>query len=351
MTQNTELDDGFFRATEARVPLVIGSANASVGMDRAWQILAEGGDAMDAVEAGIRAVEDNPDDHTVGFSGYPNIEGDVELDASLMEGWHRDIGCVGGLKGYRAAITVARAVMERLPHVIVTGDGGAKLAEEIGLEPENLLTDEAEDTWRRRIEEAKSKGDIGDQYLSQVNHIIGAGFDPFATRSLEEWPAPGGTVNLIAVDAHGHIASGASTSGWGWKYPGRLGDTPVIGAGNYCDDRYGAATCTGWGELTVRAGTARAVVANLASGMPLEQAAREALLDLVGMEGPDQWDEGYVNLLAVDRHGNHCALTTQPGTTYVWRESGMRRFEEPERSLGGGVENADGHMNRDRLDP
>lgn len=318
--------------------LLIGSANADVGIDAAWKILLNGGSAIDAVEAGLREVEDNPADHTVGYSGYPNIDGQVELDASIMEGRRRQAGSVGGLRGYRAAITVARAVLERLPHVLVVGDGAARLAGEIGLVAEDLLTDEAGGTWRAGLQRVREHAD--DDKLStidSVHDVIGEIFDPEATRSATAPVAadvpPGGTVNLIALDASGHIVSGVSTSGWAWKYPGRLGDSPVIGAGNYCDDRYGAATCTGWGELTIRAGTARMVVAGLAAGLPLEQACRAAMADLVGLEDGEPGGRGYVNLVAMDAAGNHCALTTKPGTEYAWRTEELEGARREARTV------------------
>jgi beta-aspartyl-peptidase (threonine type) len=315
--------------------LLLGSANADVGIDAAWKTLTSGGCALDAVEVGLRAVEDNPDDHTVGYSGYPNIDGEVELDASIMEGTRRRAGAVGGLRRYRAAITVARAVLEQLPHVLIVGDGASRLAAEIGLTAESLLTEEAEHTWRQgltRIREGAS-GSGEPSTIESVHDVIGEIFDPEGSRSARTVGSdtdvpPGGTVNLIAIDSAGRIASGVSTSGWAWKYPGRLGDSPLIGAGNYCDDRYGAATCTGWGELVIRAGTARSVVAGLAAGQSLERACRAAMDDLAGLEDAEPGKRGYVNLIAVDAAGNHCALTTKPGTEYVWqgeRGNGARR--------------------------
>ncbi|MEY2404700.1 MAG: hypothetical protein QOD38_2251, partial [Acidimicrobiaceae bacterium] len=112
----------------ARPPVLIGSHNADVGMTAGIEILATGGRALDAIEAVVRLVEDNPDDHTVGYGGYPNLDGDVELDAAIMDGSTRAAGAVGALRDYRAAITVARAVMERTAHVLVVGDGAARIA-------------------------------------------------------------------------------------------------------------------------------------------------------------------------------------------------------------------------------
>ena len=289
--------------------LVVASANGKVGIDAAWDVLAGGGTALDAVEAGTRLVEDNPDDHTVGYGGYPNLLGDVELDASIMDGATRRAGAVGALRGYRAAITVARAVMERLPHVLFVGDGAARLAAEIGLEREDLLTEPAAEVWRKGIAGQLDDGGIGSRMLSVV-----------ASLATDPERAPG-TVNFVAIDGDGHLATAVSTSGWAWKYPGRLGDSPVIGAGNYCDDRFGAAACTGFGELAVRASTARSVVAQLAAGAMVEDAARNAIDDLRTLGIPSE--HLIMSLVAVDRDGNHCAASTTPGTTYVYRADGM----------------------------
>ncbi len=284
--------------------LVVASANGLAGVDVAWDVMAAGGSVLDAVEAATRVVEDEPTDHSVGYGGYPNAAGEVELDASIMEGETRRAGAVGSLRRYRHAITVARAVMERLPHVLVVGDGAARLAAELGMEAEDLLTAEAEHVWRSRVPR-------GEHPLIETAMVA---MDP---------DLAAGTVNFLAVDASGRMASAVSTSGWAWKYPGRLGDTPVIGAGNYCDDRYGAAACTGWGELAVRAGTARAVVASLAAGVALTDACHIAFADLATLGvAPDRV---LMHLVAMDGTGEYGGFSTRPGTRYAVRTSGMAR--------------------------
>lgn len=299
--------------------IIIGSANALVGMQDGWDILTSGGSALDAVEGVTRAVEDNPEDHTVGYGGYPNILGQVELDASIMDGTGRNAGSVGALQGYRHAITVARAVMERTPHAFIVGEGAARMAAEIGMERENLLTLEVERIWREKLEEG-IEADVAPRPLAAAAEMA---TDPEHV---------GGTVNVLAIDGEGRLASAVSTSGWAWKYPGRLGDSPVIGAGNYCDARYGAAACTGWGELTVRAASARSVVAALARGVLLEEACTAALRDLETLAGTHP-QKMPVNMVALDASGNHCAVTTKPGAQYVLQEDGMNTPELRERRL------------------
>jgi beta-aspartyl-peptidase (threonine type) len=298
--------------------VVVGSRNADVGIAAAIEVLGAGGAALDAVEAAVRLVEDNPDDHTVGYGGYPNLVGDVELDASIMDGTTRRAGAVGALRGYRHAITVARAVLELLPHVLVVGDGAARLAAEIGMAREGLLTPEAERAWRDGIEGRLPETGIAARMLSAVASMA---TDP-------EHVA--GTVNVLARDRNGNLAAAVSTSGWAWKYPGRLGDSPIIGAGNYADSRHGAAACTGFGELALRAATARMIVADLASGVPVAEAGTTALRDVCSLD-LDRMDP-VMHVVVLTAAGDHAAFSTSEAT-YVWWEDGMTAVEESARTL------------------
>lgn len=305
--------------------IIVASANGSVGIDAGWAILEQGGSALDAVEAATRLVEDNPHDHSVGYSGYPNLLGEVELDASIMEGANRRSGAVGALRGYRHPISVARQVMERLPHVLLVGDGAARFAAELGIQPEDLLTDEAARAWRAGIE-----GRLPEHFRDAQGRII----EPLLSRAARLATDPeraAGTVNFIAQDRSGRIASAVSTSGWAWKYPGRLGDSPIVGAGNYADDRYGAAACTGYGELAIRAGTARTVVLRLQLGYTLEEACHAAFEDLRGLR--DDPAEIIMSMVALDRDGKHFGISTAPGRTYVYRAAGMPAYAELPRCV------------------
>lgn len=295
--------------------IIITSSNGAVGIGAAWEILQSGGAALDAVEAGTRLVEDNPDDHSVGYGGYPNLLGDVELDASIMDGTTLRAGAVGALRGYRNPISVARRVMEELPHVLLAGEGAARFAAELGMPREQLLTPEAARAWRDGID-----GRLPDMFRDRQGAIVGDLLRR-ATHLATDPDRVAGTVNFIAQDRAGRLASAVSTSGWAWKYPGRLGDSPVIGAGNYADDRYGAAACTGWGELALRAATAHSVVFYLKVGYALEAACRAAFADLVALD--IDTSQILMNLIAIDRDGNHCAVTTVPGRTYVYQADGM----------------------------
>jgi beta-aspartyl-peptidase (threonine type) len=292
--------------------IIVASANARAAVPPAVDALRAGRSAVDAVELAVRLVEDDPDDHTVGYGGYPNLLGEVELDAAIMEGRGLSAGAVGAMQGYRYAISVARAVMERLPHVLLVGRGAERLAAELGMVREELLTDEARRVWAERLRQDMA-ADLVDRLGEepQLSRWIALTADPERAR---------GTVNVIALDAAGDLAVGVSTSGWAWKYPGRLGDSPVVGAGLYADNRFGAAACTGMGEMAIRAATAHTVVANLRAGMPLPVAACEAMTDLDGLAGPYL---SAMSLVAVDRHGDHIALSNREGRTHVYQRDDM----------------------------
>jgi beta-aspartyl-peptidase (threonine type) len=300
--------------------LVVASANGRVGIQEAMRILREGGSAIDAVEAGVRFVESNPEDHTVGYSGLPNLLGEVELDASLMDGRTLRAGAVGAVKNYEHAISLARKVMEELPHVLLVGSGAERFAREMGFPERDLLTPEAEKVWRE-IFQGRIPSVYRDRmlYLDSIRKYARLAVDP---------ERPTETVNFIARDAHGNLAAGVSTSGWAWKYPGRLGDSPVIGAGNYADNRYGAAACTGRGEMAMRLCTAHSVVMYLKMGMSVAEAGVQATRDLAHLVDPYF---GRVSIVAVDAGGNHAAFSNAPDTTYVYMTEEMESYVEAPR--------------------
>jgi beta-aspartyl-peptidase (threonine type) len=307
--------------------IVIASANGIVGIEAAVDVLRSGGSALDAVIAGTRLVEANPDDHTVGYSGLPNLLGEVELDASVMEGRGLRAGSIGGLKGYQDAVDLARVVMDELPHVLITGDGASRLATEVDFEPRNLLTAEAEEIWRGRLEDAPDSLTQNDRYLSRIRQIVArAASDPELAVAGEP---PHGTVNFIARDRHGDLATAVSTSGWAWKYPGRLGDSPVIGAGNYADNRWGAAACTGRGEMAQRCLTAHSVVTFMRFGMSLTEALETAMNDLAHHDDPYASE---MNIVALDREGNPGAASTAEGKTFVVMTEDMSSPDERPRT-------------------
>lgn len=303
--------------------IVIASANGMIGMSAAIDVLRNGGSSLDATITGARAVEANPADHTVGYSGLPNMLGDVELDASVMEGRGLKAGAVGGLKGYQDATDLARKVMEVLPHVLVAGEGAAQLAKELDFKPVDLLTPEARDIWKKRLADDM---DRDASYLSRVRELVAASASDPDFADLDE--VPHGTVNFIARDPNGDIACAVSTSGWAWKYPGRLGDSPVIGAGNYADNRWGAAACTGRGEMAQRCLTAHSVVTFMRFGMPLDESLETAMLDLAHLDDPYMSE---MNIVAMDKNGNPAAASTAKAKTYALITEEMDSPEERPR--------------------
>ena len=303
--------------------IVIASANGSVGMEAAMDVLRAGGSALDAVEAGRRSWRLNADDHSVGVGGYPNVLGEVELDASIMEGTTRRAGAVAALRDYPHPISVARADLGAPAAAPAAGRRRrgpvrrrARLCRRC-----TLLTPEAEDAWRRTMAgEAPGR--------CREPRLPGAALAQDPERTV-------GTVNFIAQDAQGRIASAVSTSGWAFKYPGRVGDSPLIGAGNYCDDRYGACACTGLGEWAIRAGTARMVVPGLQSGLSLADACERAMRDLADIPLPPDI-EPVMNLIALDQDGRHAAYTTAEGRAYVWQTPDMEHHRtEPRVRVAG----------------
>ncbi len=303
--------------------IIIASHNGAIGLPAAMEILRSGGSAVDAVVKGCELVEANPEDHTVGFSGLPNLLGEVELDASVMDGKGLRAGAVGALKGYQDAARLAREVMNTLPHVLIGGEGAARLASEVGLEPKDLLTPEAEAIWKERLDDAE---DRDSSYLGRIREMVASTAQDPEIAGLDE--IPHGTVNFIARDREGNIATGVSTSGWAWKYPGRMGDSPIIGAGNYADNRWGAAGCTGRGEMAQRALTAHSVVMFMRFGMSLEEALHQAMKDLEALDDPYASE---MNIVAMDKDGNHSAASTNPEKTYVFMTETMDAPEERKR--------------------
>jgi L-asparaginase / beta-aspartyl-peptidase len=294
--------------TEGPAMLVVASTNGRVGIKDAVQVLTGGGSALDAVEAGIKPVELDVHDQSVGVGGLPNMLGQVELDASIMDGGSRAAGAVGALQGYAHPISVARKVMELLPHVFLVGEGAARFADECGFPQQELLTAAAEAAWRRRLAEPPASEPGMQRYYATMRRLherVSAAVDP---------AIPNETVNFLALDADGHLAVGVSTSGWPWKYPGRLGDSPVIGAGNYADDRYGAAACTGRGELAIRACTAFATVLHMRAGLSPDDACAAALRDVLTLDDPYA---GPFNIVALDPAGRPGAASNRPDSGYI----------------------------------
>jgi isoaspartyl peptidase/L-asparaginase-like protein (Ntn-hydrolase superfamily) len=304
---------------------MIASERGEVGLAAGIDLLRAGASAMDAVEAAIRIVESDEDNHTVGVGGLPNLLGEVELDASVMDGASRRAGAVAAVTGFPHPISIARAVCERLPqHLLLVGAGAERFADEAGIERGPTLTDAARQRWRDGLSDAG---------IEAAEARFGPGERAYRQQVLERLAAmpvpdpPWDTVDVLALDAGGNLAVGVSTSGYPWKYPGRISDSAIIGAGNYCDNAVGGAACTGRGELAIRGTTARAVLYALAAGGDPAKACAEALAETLGL--PDEF-RSPLQALCLTPDGRHGGASTKPGSTYsvMTAEDTTFRIEE-----------------------
>ena len=308
------------------VGIVVGSANARVGLQAAIDTLRNGGSAVDAAIEAVKLVEDNQDDWGVGTGGMPNVLGQVELDATIMDGRNLAAGAVGAVKHYPHPIEIARKVMELTPHVMLVGEGAELFAKHHGFEPAELLIEETEASWRERIQNGSANGNnvYEDSYQLYMQTV-----DDWVKLLHEEIF---GTTNVIARDAGGNIACAVSTSGWGFKWPGRLGDSPIIGAGNYADNRFGAAACTGRGEMAIRCASALSTVMFMRHGKSLDEALTLAMNDLKVLDDPFASDRSNVmNIVAMDRDGNINAASTSDESTFVFQRTDMDAYDEQPR--------------------
>jgi len=282
---------------------VVSTWDFGVAANRAaWALLSQGGKALDAVEAGVQVPEADLANHSVGKGGYPDRDGRVTLDASIMDGDGR-CGAVACLERIAHPVKVARRVMEATPHVLLVGDGALQFAREQGFPEENLLTPEAEQAWREWLKTAKYKPVANSENLDY-------------RRSL-----PGGkdnhdTIGMLALDAHGHLAGACTTSGMAWKLHGRVGDSPIIGAGLYVDGEVGGATSTGVGEEVIRNAGSFLVVELMRQGRSPQEACEEAVRRIV-KKRPDGAKELQVGFLALRRDGAVGAHAIQQGFTYA----------------------------------
>jgi isoaspartyl peptidase/L-asparaginase-like protein (Ntn-hydrolase superfamily) len=303
--------------------VIVGSERSEVGLPSGMEVLRDGGNALDAVELAMRACEDNESDHYVGTGGLPNARGEVELDASVMVGSTRAFGAVAGVKGFPNPISIARAVLERLPqHCLLVGEGAELFAEECGFSRAELLTDDARKLYLEALSEdqpAEGEDHVATDGDRRYRRTMRALMQRFAPHD-----GPWGTIDVIALDASGELCVAVSTSGYPWKHPGRVGDSAVPGAGNYCDLRYGGAACTGRGEMAMRACSARRVVDLLAAGNEPSEACAETLRDAFSLPDPFAAE---LRALALTPDGRHGGAAGVPGSVYAFMTA---NHDEPE---------------------
>lgn len=285
---------------------LVGTIRSNIGIPEGIKVLQKRGTAIDAVEKTIIKVEDNLEDWTVGSGGLPNLMGEVELDASIMDGQSLKAGAVASVKNYPNPISIARTVMERSPHVLLVGDGADKFANVMGYNKKQLLTKNAQELHKDFL---MGKGIVEKEYdtkdtLKLKERYYKSFKQQMKENKLMEWyekysKENHGTVNVIARDELGNICSGVSTSGLSFKLPGRAGDSPIVGAGNYADNRFGAATCVGVGEIAIRLSLARIAVYELSKGSTIEEAATGAIRSICDLEE----GVGSLAILVMDKDG------------------------------------------------
>lgn len=261
-------------------------------VERAGQILNAGGSALDAVEKGVNVIEQDPNEHSVGYGGLPNADGVVELDAAIMDGSTHDVGSVAGLKHIPCAISVARRVLEASPHAMLIGDGALAFGIAQGFETEHLLTGESTARWRTWQEDQR-----------------GADTDSHDT------------IGLVALDGALNMASGCSTSGLAYKHPGRVGDSPLIGSGLYVDNDIGGASATGLGEEILKFCPCFLVVEHIRNG-DSPMVACQKTIERVVQKKP-QNSAIQIGLVALNRNGEFGAASTERSFPYaIWTPAG-----------------------------
>lgn len=257
----------------ATTPMIITSHANETGrraMEATWETLRAGGAAVDAVERATNIIEEDPEDTSVGYGGLPNERGVVQLDASIMDGKTYNAGSVAALENIKHPSSIARLVMERTDHVMLIGAGALEFAKSWGFPEEDLLTERARENWLRWREGHSERDDWG-----PPDHLR---TDEERDAFLRNPPAETyGTVNVLAVDTNGDIAGITSTSGLSYKIPGRIGDSPIIGAGLYVDNEVGAAGATGRGEDVIKACSSYYIVMRMRDGRSPQQACEDAL--------------------------------------------------------------------------
>ena len=282
---NPNSDNGF--------PMVISTwRHGMPANEEAMEVLQGGGKAIDAVEAGVRIPEADPESMSVGLGGLPDREGKVTLDACIMDETG-NCGSVSFLQHIKHPISVARLVMDNTPHVMLSGSGALQFALENGFKKENLLTEKAEKRWREWLKESEYK-----PVINVENHD---------------------TIGLLALDKKGDISGACTTSGLSWKMHGRVGDSPVIGAGMFVDNEVGGACATGVGEAVLKTLGSFLVVELMRQGATPQEACEEAIARIVKNQNYKDMQIGY---LAINKKGEHGAFAVHPGFNYALHQNG-----------------------------
>jgi len=286
-------------------PLVIATWNNSGATEAAWKTIESGAGALDAVEAGARVPEADPNDLSVGYGGLPDETGIVTLDACIMDHLG-NAGSVTYLQNIKHPISVARKVMEETPHVMLSGQGALDFALEQGFEQEELLTERSKKTWEDWAREKK----------------------PFGETNFENHD----TIGILAIDQQGNIAGACTTSGMAYKKHGRVGDSPIIGAGMYVDNEVGGACATGVGEYVMKTLGSFLIVELMRQGRSPQQACEEAIKRIV-TKHPRRFKDFQVGYLAVDKAGTIGAYCTEKGFEYTLSQNGTHNLKQADYYL------------------
>lgn len=295
-------------------PVVISSANGLEAAAKAMELIKQGKDALDAVIAGVAIVEADPNEHTVGYGGLPNEEGVVELDASVMHGPTGRGGAVAALRNIMHPAQVARMVMERTDHALLVGEGALKFAKAHGFKEQDLLTEEARAEWLKWKENLSPNDDWLPPHDEKTK-----GVGKIQQAMERHW----GTINCDALDLNGNLSGCTTTSGLAYKIPGRVGDSPIFGAGLYVDNEVGAAGSTGRGEANLLACSSVNIVEFMRDGKSPEQAclmACERIARLTKMkrllddDGRPNFD---VKFYAINKRGEYGCATIWSGAKFA----------------------------------
>jgi len=325
------------RAKAAFHPVVIASANGIRGVARAYDMITrQNADTLDAIIAGVNTQELDPDDQSVGLGGLPNEEGVVQLDASCMHGPTKRAGAVGCLEGIATPSLVAKAVMEYTDHIMLVGNDAKRFALAMGFKEQNLLTEKSKQDWLKW--KANRKGhdswvsDEKRQSWLKWNAARGNKAEQedaaFAGDGQANWTH--GTINMDAVNAAGDVSSCTTTSGISWKVPGRVGDSPIVGAGQYCDNTVGAAGSTGRGESNIMVCGGFLAVEFMRQGLAPQAALMKTMERVIAMtekrlldaNGRPRFD---LNFYAITRDGRYAGACAYEGSSFaVCDEKGPR---------------------------
>ena len=270
----------------------------------AWEVLGKGGRALDAVEQGVRIPEADPTNQTIGYGGLPDRDGHVTLDACIMDEKY-NCGSVMCLEHIMHPISVARLVMEKTPHIVLVAEGALEFALANGFEKINLLTPQSEKDWKEWMKTANYSPEKNIE-----NKLYNKSNDP-----MPGGPGNHDTIGMMAMDANGDMSGACTTSGLAYKMHGRVGDSPIIGAGLYVDNEVGAATSSGVGEEVIRIVGSHLVVELMRGGMSPEKACKEAVERIVKIS-PEKSKTIQVAFVALNKKGEYGGFSLQPGFSY-----------------------------------